>query len=47
LRAALLFAGAGVLVLALAAWRMPLIRALRQMPTPEAPPDPDPAKTLR
>jgi len=32
LRATLFFSGAGVLLLALAAWRQPVIRALRTLP---------------
>jgi MFS family permease len=36
LRAALVFAGAGALVLALAAWRTPVIRQVRELPRPES-----------
>jgi MFS family permease len=39
LRSALLFAAAVSLLLALAAWRLPLIRELRQLPRPEEPTD--------
>jgi MFS family permease len=36
LRSALLFAGSGALLLALAAWRTPMIRNVRALPEPEA-----------
>jgi hypothetical protein len=39
LRATLAFAGATSLVLAVLAWRLPLIRGLRRLPGPEPPAD--------
>jgi hypothetical protein len=36
LRAALAFAGGGAALLALAAWRHPVLRAVRELPRPEA-----------
>jgi MFS family permease len=45
LRAALLFAGTGCSMLALIAWRTPLIRALRAMPTAQTQADVEPARS--
>jgi hypothetical protein len=40
LRAALVFAGAGALAVALAAWRWPVVRNVHQLPSPAEPQEP-------